>query len=363
SIPVRPTAGTPRAISVATTRPFVRPPRTASARSRVSGSVTRSPRTNLVSMPSRSAHSPTAGPPPCTTTREWPPSQSDTTASRAASVSAPTEPPIFSTRTSLRGVFGIDPHVFRGEVGAHGARGVRSDAEVDLDRDLLLLEDPSHRGGIERARGAAREHPERVVRARVAVDADQVEARVGRVAGDRAQIVDGDVRVAQHEREEGRHVRMDHSGTLGDPAQPYDAGAQGQIDVPQLGTRVRRHDRPRDVLESCRPELHRPDRARDPVDREGHPDDPGSRHRDVVGRAADRVRGGLLHADSIARTPNTTRRDVDSSTIACTRHQLLARVAFVAGYVPTTRTNGSSEYSRAYVSATSFAVFPERSGA
>src|SRR5438093_6077983 len=64
SMPVRPTAGTPRPMSVATTRPFASPPSTASATSRVSASLTRRPRTKRVSMPRRSAHSPTSGPPP-----------------------------------------------------------------------------------------------------------------------------------------------------------------------------------------------------------------------------------------------------------------------------------------------------------
>src|SRR4029077_228347 len=154
----RPTAGTPRPMSVATTRPFASPPSTASATSRVSASLTRSPRTKRVCMPIRSAHSPTSGPPPCTTTSGWPASFSAPTASSAASVSAPTDPPIFSTRRSLRGVVGIDPHVLRGEIGAPGTRACGADAEVDADADVTLLEHPTHRVAVERPRRPLREH-------------------------------------------------------------------------------------------------------------------------------------------------------------------------------------------------------------
>src|SRR5438309_2489801 len=158
SMPVRPTAGTPRARRVATTRPFASPPSTASATSRVSASLTRRPRTKRVSMPRRSAHSPTSGPPPCTTTSGWPPPVSATTASSAASVSGPTDPPIFNRSRSLRGGVGIDPHVLGGEIGPPRARGLGAHAEIDADRDVFLLEHAANRIGVERARGPLREY-------------------------------------------------------------------------------------------------------------------------------------------------------------------------------------------------------------
>src|SRR5947209_13200888 len=158
SIPVRPTAGTPRPRSAATTRPLARPPRTASATSRVLASLTRRPRTKRVSIPRRSAHSPTSGPPPCTTTSGWPASFSATTASSAASSSAPTDPPIFNTRRSLRGVVGIYPHVLGGEIGPPRVRLSAPEPELDLDPDLRLADDRADPRGIERSRRARIEH-------------------------------------------------------------------------------------------------------------------------------------------------------------------------------------------------------------
>src|SRR5437762_3327278 len=181
SIPVRPTAGTPRPRSAATTRPFARPPRTASATSRVPASLTRRPRTKRVSIPRRSAHSPTRGPPPCTTTSGWPASFSATTASSAASSSAPTDPPIFNTRRSLRGVVGIDPHVFGGEIGAPGFGFAFRDPKIDRDpesRDGVVKQTDALARRLQPRRTIC-EHEKRVVRARVPIDTDLVEALSG----------------------------------------------------------------------------------------------------------------------------------------------------------------------------------------
>src|SRR5437867_654796 len=101
SRPDSPTAGTPRAMSAATTRLFARPASVASATSRVGASVTRSPRTNRVSRPRRPDHSVASGPPPWTTTSECPESWSAPTTSSAPASTPKTAPPIFNTTTSL----------------------------------------------------------------------------------------------------------------------------------------------------------------------------------------------------------------------------------------------------------------------
>src|SRR5260221_8648401 len=151
SMPLIPAAGTPFAMSRATSVLLARPASTASATSRVGASVTRRPRSKRVSRPSFVAHSPTSGPPPWTTTSGRPASFSDATRSSAASSSAATLPPIFRTTASrpLGGVVGIDPHVLRGEIRAPRPGGRVAEAEVHHDRDLGLLEDRPHPGGVE----------------------------------------------------------------------------------------------------------------------------------------------------------------------------------------------------------------------
>src|SRR5207253_2689705 len=74
-------------------------------------------------------------------TSGWPPSLSATTASSDASFSAPTEPPIFSTRRSLRGVVGIDPHVLLGEVRSPGFALALRHPEVDRNAKAGRAED------------------------------------------------------------------------------------------------------------------------------------------------------------------------------------------------------------------------------
>ncbi len=68
STPESPTAGTSPATNVATTSVLSLPASTIVATSSVSASVTRSPPTNVVSIPSRADSCVTAGPPPCTIT-------------------------------------------------------------------------------------------------------------------------------------------------------------------------------------------------------------------------------------------------------------------------------------------------------
>src|SRR5947208_1038380 len=301
-------------MSVATTRPFARPPRTASATSRVFSSVTRSPRTKLVCIPSRSAHSPTKGPPPCTTTSGWPESDIATTASSAESLSDPTDPPIFSTTTSLRRVVGIDPHVLRREVRPPRARGPLPEAKIELDGHVLLREDPADRLHVEGPR-AGREYDD-------VGDPDghlpliHLRARAARRREDAAPVGVGAVDRGLHEvgggdrprrpprvvvRSGALHPDLEYLGdalAVGDDlAQVHGAAGERNVHTDRLLAGVGGHDRSRHVAPPRLARLDLAHRVRDALDRERNADDPRARDGDLVRVTADLQRGRLSHRD------------------------------------------------------------------
>ena len=113
-----------------------------------------------------------------------------------------------------------------------------------------------------RARGAIREHKQRVIGGTVAIDGNAVERARDNFAQRAIEDARRDGRVGEDKREHRRHVRMNHPGALSATRNAHGTSANFAVCGGALRTRIGGHDGARESVESARRECERRSQAR-----------------------------------------------------------------------------------------------------